>query len=289
MAGRLQPCFGENLRKRPRIVRGRFLLPGERAEKRRHRHPRRRTSRGRLSAAPLAARIRSTVRAALVMWSAPRLFCAARILAETRRAGRKNRLHLDGCCKPMCKNGAAEAKLCAAEKQVTGNAKRAKASSPAPAARIKARRPPAPGGLYTREAQNRAAKRECILYSKNEYLIIFAPGLFPQGGACVSPVTKAAGRAPHKPSPRRAAVCGTMRGAQTRPAGRPALRAGAALACRRRAARGRRQCPAQKILSFMTENCTDFARVCHTFHTIVTKKLQSLHNFAAEIAICSVI
>ena len=44
MAGRLQPCFGENLRKRPRIVRGRFLLPGERAERRRHRHPRRRTS-----------------------------------------------------------------------------------------------------------------------------------------------------------------------------------------------------------------------------------------------------
>ena len=176
MAGRLQPCFGENLRKRPRIVRGRFLLPGERAERRRHRHPRRRTSpRPAFRSAPCSANPQySTPR--LVMWSAPRLFCAARILAETRRAGRKNRLHLDGCCKPMCKNGAAEAKLCAAEKQVTGNAKRAKAASPAPAACIKARRPPAPGGLYTREAQNRAVKRECILYSKNEYLIIFAPG-----------------------------------------------------------------------------------------------------------------
>ena len=176
MAGRLQPCFGENLRKRPRIVRGRFLLPGERAERRRHRHPRRKTSRGRLSVAPLNSANPQYSTPRLVMWSAPRLFCAARILAETRRAGRENRLHLDGCCKPVCKNGAAEAKLCAAEKQVTGNAKRAKAASPAPAACIKARRPPAAGGLYTREVQNRAVKPECILYSKNEYLIIFAPG-----------------------------------------------------------------------------------------------------------------
>lgn len=124
------------------------------------------------------------------MWSAPRLFCAARILAETRRTGRENRLHLDGCCKPMCKNGAAEAKLYAAEKQVTGGAKRAKPARPAPAACIKARRPPAAGGFYARRAQSMASKTECILYSRNEYLIIFASAPFPQGGACVSPVTK---------------------------------------------------------------------------------------------------